>query len=157
MVKELKQAKKLSAAAGSPRRAASINSSPRATKLGETTVVIAETPAAPQVLRQLIDQLRRKAAPIAVMLGAKQEEGKVMLAAGFSRDLVERGPGCGRLGPRGRRVGRRQRRRPARHGPSRRQERRQAGRRPSTRPGGHREKYSAPCGAPDGYLPPSEA
>jgi alanyl-tRNA synthetase len=35
--------------------------------------------------------LRRKAAPIAVMLGARQDEGKVMLVAGLSRDLVDRG------------------------------------------------------------------
>ncbi len=54
-------------------------------------MVIAETAGGAQVLRQLIDQLRRKAAPIAVLLAAKQEEGKVMLAAGLSRDLVERG------------------------------------------------------------------
>jgi alanyl-tRNA synthetase len=45
----------------------------------------------PQSMRDLIDQLRRKAAPVAVMLGAKQEEGKVMLIAGLSRDLVDRG------------------------------------------------------------------
>ena len=54
------------------------------------TVVIAETAGGPQVLRQLIDQLR-KSAPIAVLLGARQDEGKVMLVAGFSRDLVDRG------------------------------------------------------------------
>ncbi|OHB68409.1 MAG: alanine--tRNA ligase [Planctomycetes bacterium RBG_13_63_9] len=56
-------------------------------------VVVAEIPgASTQVLRELIDQLRRKAAPVAVMLGTRQEEeGKVTLIAGFSRDLVERG------------------------------------------------------------------
>ena len=53
--------------------------------------MIAEVPGGPQVLRQLIDQLRRKAAPVAVMLGSRQDEGKVMLAAGLSRDLVEHG------------------------------------------------------------------
>ena len=45
----------------------------------------------PQSLRDLIDQLRRKAAPVAVLLGTKQDEGKVMLIAGLSRDLVDRG------------------------------------------------------------------
>ena len=45
----------------------------------------------PQSLRDIIDQLRRKAAPVAVLLGTKQDEGKVMLIAGLSRDLVERG------------------------------------------------------------------
>ena len=55
-------------------------------------VVAAEVPGAnPNVLRQLIDQLRRKASPIAVMLAAKQGDEKVMLVAGLSRDLVEKG------------------------------------------------------------------
>jgi alanyl-tRNA synthetase len=43
-------------------------------------------------MRQVIDQLRRKAAPVAVLLGNRQEEeGKVTLIAGLSRDLVDRG------------------------------------------------------------------
>ena len=91
LVKELKQAKKLSAAGGKSAAGGVDQLLAAATKLGDTTVVIAETAGGAQVLRQLIDQLRRKASPIAVMLAAKQEEGKVMLAAGLSRDLVERG------------------------------------------------------------------
>ena len=40
----------------------------------------------------MIDQLRRKAAPVAVLLANRQEEEKkVTLIAGLSRDLVERG------------------------------------------------------------------
>ncbi|MGO9109410.1 MAG: alanine--tRNA ligase [Thermoguttaceae bacterium] len=55
-------------------------------------IVAADVPGGtPQSLRDLIDQLRRKAAPVAVLLGTKQEEGKVMLIAGLSRDLVDRG------------------------------------------------------------------
>ncbi len=55
-------------------------------------IVAAEVPGGtPQSLRDLIDQLRRKVAPVAVLLGTKQEEGKVMLIAGLSRDLVDRG------------------------------------------------------------------
>ena len=55
-------------------------------------IVAADVPGGtPQCLRDMIDQLRRKAAPVAVMLGTKQEEGKVMLIAGLSRDLVDRG------------------------------------------------------------------
>jgi alanyl-tRNA synthetase len=55
-------------------------------------IVAADVPGGtPQSLRDLIDQLRRKAAPVAVLLGTKQDEGKVMLVAGLSRDLVERG------------------------------------------------------------------
>ena len=55
-------------------------------------VVVAEVPdaGAPQ-LRELIDQLRRKAAPIAVFLVSRQDEGRVTLVAGLSRDLVQKG------------------------------------------------------------------
>jgi len=61
-------------------------------KLGEVTVLAAEAPGAtPDAMRGLIDQLRRKAAPVAVMLGARGEEGKVTLIAGLSRELVEKG------------------------------------------------------------------
>jgi alanyl-tRNA synthetase len=63
-----------------------------ATDVGGVRLVTAEVPGGPNELRQLIDQLRRKAAPIAVLLGNRQEEEKkVMLIAGLSRDLVERG------------------------------------------------------------------
>jgi alanyl-tRNA synthetase len=55
-------------------------------------IVAADVPGGtPQSMRDLIDQLRRKASPVAVLLGAKQAEGKVMLIAGLSRDLVDRG------------------------------------------------------------------
>ena len=42
-------------------------------------------------LTELIDQLRRKHSPVAAMLAVRQEEGKVLLVAGLSRDLVEQG------------------------------------------------------------------
>ena len=58
-------------------------------------IVAADVPGGtPQSCRDLIDQLRRKAAPVAVLLGTKQDEGKVMLVAGLSRDLVDRGLDC---------------------------------------------------------------
>jgi alanyl-tRNA synthetase len=41
-------------------------------------------------MRSLIDQLRRKAAPVAVLLASRADDG-VQLVAGLSRDLVERG------------------------------------------------------------------
>ena len=51
-----------------------------------------QVPGGPNDLRQMIDQLRRKAAPIAVLLANRQEdEKKVTLIAGLSRDLVDRG------------------------------------------------------------------
>ncbi len=55
-------------------------------------VIVAEVHGGPNDLRQLIDQLRRKAAPVAVLLANRQEEEKkVTLIAGLSRDLVDRG------------------------------------------------------------------
>jgi alanyl-tRNA synthetase len=63
-----------------------------AVDVGGTRVVVAEVPeAGPNDLRQLIDQLRRKSAPVAVMLGCKQPEDRVLLIAGASRDVVQRG------------------------------------------------------------------
>ncbi|MBX3413646.1 MAG: alanine--tRNA ligase [Pirellulales bacterium] len=54
-------------------------------------IVTAEVPGAnANVLREQIDQLRRKASPIAVMLGTR-EEGKVLLVAGISRELEQKG------------------------------------------------------------------
>lgn len=47
--------------------------------------------AGPEVMRKLIDQLRRKASPVAVMLGSKQGEDKVMMIAGVCRSLLEKG------------------------------------------------------------------
>jgi alanyl-tRNA synthetase len=47
--------------------------------------------AGPDAMRKLIDQLRRKASPVAVMLGSKQGEGKVTMIAGVCRDLIDKG------------------------------------------------------------------
>ncbi|HUT88970.1 MAG TPA: alanine--tRNA ligase [Thermoguttaceae bacterium] len=63
-----------------------------ATEVAGTRIVVAEVPeGTPSMMRGLIDQLRRKAAPVAVMLAARQDENKVLLLAGLSRDLVEQG------------------------------------------------------------------
>ena len=106
-----------------------------AAEVGGVKLVIAEVPGGPNELRQLIDQLRRKAAPVAVLLANRQEEEKkVTLIAGLSRDLVERGLDAVAVGPRGGGGRRWRRRRPARHGPSRRQAARQAPRRAGNRP-----------------------
>ena len=68
----------------------------QAEQIDGTRVIVAETPSTgPNIMRQLIDQLRRKAAPCAVLLAARQGEGKVTLVAGISRDLVERGLSAG--------------------------------------------------------------
>jgi alanyl-tRNA synthetase len=62
-----------------------------AVDVGGVKIVVAEVPGGNAgTLREHIDQLRRKASPIAVLLGSR-EEGKVTLVAGISRDLQEQG------------------------------------------------------------------
>ncbi len=63
-----------------------------AEEVAGTRVVVAELPGtgAP-TMRQLIDQLRRRAAPVAVLLASRQDDQKVLIIGGLSRDLVERG------------------------------------------------------------------
>ncbi|MBN2475177.1 MAG: alanine--tRNA ligase [Pirellulales bacterium] len=93
LVKEIRQLKKQLAAGGRSGATSVEKLLEGAADVSGVRVVVAEVPgAAPQVLRQLIDQVRRKAAPVAVMLGNREEEeDKVLLIAGFSRDLVGRG------------------------------------------------------------------
>jgi len=59
---------------------------------GGVKIVVAEVPGSdPQGLRQIIDRLRKKVSPVAVLLATPQDEGKVLLVAGLSADLVTRG------------------------------------------------------------------
>lgn len=68
----------------------------RAKTIGKTKVVVAEIPgASPNLLRQLIDQLRKKADSTAILFTAAMGEDKVLLVAGLSRDLVQRGLSAG--------------------------------------------------------------
>ena len=68
----------------------------KAETIGTTTVVVAEIPGAnPNLLRQLIDQLRKKADSTAILFMAAAGEDKVVLVAGLSRDLVQRGLSAG--------------------------------------------------------------
>jgi alanyl-tRNA synthetase len=46
-------------------------------------------------MRQLIDQIRKRAAPCAILLAAAQGTDKVTLVAGVSRDLVDKGVNAG--------------------------------------------------------------
>lgn len=63
----------------------------KAIQCGQYRLVVTETPGANvNLMRQWIDQLRKKASPIAVMLAASGDD-KVLLVAGLSRDLVEKG------------------------------------------------------------------
>jgi alanyl-tRNA synthetase len=66
-------------------------------KVGETHVVVADTPGAnSNLMRQLIDQLRKSTGSVAVLLAAGQEDGKVTLVAGLTRDLVDAGLSAGK-------------------------------------------------------------
>ncbi|QEG24122.1 alanine--tRNA ligase [Mariniblastus fucicola] len=59
---------------------------------GEVLVISKSLPlATPDLMRQLIDQIRKKTNPVAVFFATSPGPGKVMLIAGLSRDLVERG------------------------------------------------------------------
>lgn len=70
----------------------------KAETIGATRVVVAEIPGAnPSLLRQLIDQLRKKADSTAILFAAATGEDKVLLVAGLSRDLVQRGLNAGNL------------------------------------------------------------
>jgi alanyl-tRNA synthetase len=62
----------------------------------DVPVVIAEISIAnPNRMRQLVDQLRKQFQPIAVLLAASSDDGKVLLVAGVTRDLVEQGISAG--------------------------------------------------------------
>ena len=59
---------------------------------GVNVLIGAVNTSEPAKIRELIDQIRRKKSPVAIMLAANEEEKKkVTLIAGLSRDLVERG------------------------------------------------------------------
>jgi len=92
LLKEIRQLKKHAAAGSKAGGVSADKLLAEAAEVHGARVVVAELPEAnPQAMRELIDQLRRKAAPVAVLLAARQEEEKVMLVAGLSRDLVQRG------------------------------------------------------------------
>ncbi len=69
--------------------------------VGNATVVIAQTPGAePNLMRQLIDAIRQKASPAAVLLASAEGDDKVTLVAGVTKDLVEKGVSAGKwIGP----------------------------------------------------------
>ena len=92
LIKENRQLKKQLAAGSKTAGTDADELLSKAEEIAGVKAVITQVPdATPDSMRELIDQLRRKAAPIAVMLVAPAEEGKVVLMAGLSRDLVEKG------------------------------------------------------------------
>ncbi len=67
----------------------------KAEDIAGAKVIVAEAKGAnPNLMRQLIDQIRKKVQPSAVFLAACQGD-KVLLVAGVSRDLVEKGASAG--------------------------------------------------------------
>jgi alanyl-tRNA synthetase len=62
-----------------------------AEQIGGVTVVVSEVPAIePNLMRQLIDQVRGKTSSSAVLLASRQGDDKVTLVAGISKDLQAR-------------------------------------------------------------------
>lgn len=62
-----------------------------------TMVIVSETPgASPNLMRQWIDQVRQKSStPVAMLLASRTPDDKVMLVAGLSRALVDKGLSAG--------------------------------------------------------------
>ena len=66
------------------------------TTVGETGVMVAEAPGAnPNLMRQLIDQVRKKSNSAAILLATVAGEDKVVLVAGITRDLMDKGLSAG--------------------------------------------------------------
>ncbi len=64
--------------------------------IGGTQVMVVEIPGAnPSLLRQLIDQIRKKTDSTAILFITATGDDKVLLVAGLSRDLVQRGLSAG--------------------------------------------------------------
>ncbi|MBN78852.1 MAG: alanine--tRNA ligase [Planctomycetaceae bacterium] len=69
----------------------------QAQQLADFQLVIAEIPGAnPNLLRHLIDRLRKQTSPIAVLLAAPAGDDKVVLVAGLSPELTDRGAHAGK-------------------------------------------------------------
>jgi alanyl-tRNA synthetase len=79
----------------------------KSTQVSGATVVVAETPGVePNLMRQLIDQVRQKAPMSAVLLATRQGDDKVTLVAGVSKQLQDRGVSAGQwIGPVAKAVG----------------------------------------------------
>lgn len=68
----------------------------KAEVIGDTNMIVAETAGAnPNLMRQLIDQIRKKGGSNAIFLATAAGDSKVVLVAGVSRDLVDRGVSAG--------------------------------------------------------------
>ncbi len=69
----------------------------KAVQIAGVTVVIADAPGvAPNLMRQLIDAVRQKTQPAAVLLASASGDDKVTLVAGITKDLQDRGLSAGK-------------------------------------------------------------
>jgi alanyl-tRNA synthetase len=92
LVKELRQLKKQVAAGAKAEGPNADALLAGAADLDGVKVVVAEIPESnPQTMREIIDKIRHKTAASAVLLAGRQDEGKVLIVAGLSRELVKRG------------------------------------------------------------------
>jgi alanyl-tRNA synthetase len=75
--------------------------------IGGVTVVVADLPGVePNLMRQLIDQIRQKVASSAVLLASKAGDDKVTIVAGVSKDVQKAGGNAGKwIGPVAKAVG----------------------------------------------------
>jgi alanyl-tRNA synthetase len=90
LVKEVRELKKQHASAPRAGGVTAESLLAGASEQGGVKIVVAEAPGADAgAMRQLIDQLRKAASPVAVLLGSTSD-GKVTLVAGVSRELSER-------------------------------------------------------------------
>ncbi|MCH2118737.1 MAG: DHHA1 domain-containing protein, partial [Pirellulales bacterium] len=65
-------------------------------QIGDVTLVITEVHGVqPNLMRQLVDQVRQKVTPSAILLASKLGDDKVSLIAGISQDLEARGASAG--------------------------------------------------------------
>ncbi len=95
LAKEMRELKKHAAAGAKSGDLSPEKLIEQAAKVAGANVIVAEAPGAEAgTMRELIDLVRRKVSPAAVML-ASRDDGKVTIVAGLTRDLVEKGLSAG--------------------------------------------------------------
>ncbi len=95
LTREIKQLKKQLAAGPKAETAGAADLASQAVEVAGVKVIAAEVRGcSPGAMRQIIDQLRRKSAPVCALLASRQGDDKVTLIAGASRDVVDRGFDC---------------------------------------------------------------
>ncbi len=93
MAKEIRKLRKELSSGAAKKQGVSVEELlEKAVDIAGVKVILEKLPDAnPNVLRETIDRIRRKCDSSAVLLAAQQGKDKVMLVAGLSRDLVDKG------------------------------------------------------------------